>query len=158
MSDSDVAWQDMVVGDRMAVDKEFGPQVEHSQFTRQEWGLIMTATDFYIEHPKDEERARIVADAENVPAIVPEFENLEQAQAMGASGGMGAPGGKGGGSLLDSVKDALGIGGGGGAAAADEETVEAARKLTQAYADELQSRLEEQDRWDEVRAAAASES
>lgn len=151
MTDSDADWQDMVVGDRMAVDKAFGRQVEQSQFTRQEWGLIMTATEFHIEHPGDEERARIVADAESVPAIIPEFENLQQAQAMGASGGLGAS--DGGGGLLDSVKSALGFGGG-STTTVDEETVQAARELTQAYADELQARLEKQGRWDEVRAAA----
>lgn len=155
MSD-DTDWRDMVVGDRMAVDDEFGRTVEGSQFSRQQWGLVMTATEFHIEHPEDEERARIVADASNVAAVLPEFENVEQAQAMGAAGGMGGqePGDSGGG-LVDSIKELLGLGGGGGRdQAADDETVEAAQRLTQAYADALQQRLEEQGRWDEVRAAA----
>lgn len=150
MSESDTPWQDIVVGDRMAVDKEFSREVEQSQFSRQEWGLIMTATEFHIEHAADEERARIVADTSNVGAIIPEFENLQQAQAMGAGGGMGKSGGSGG--LVDSIRDLLGIDGGDGQP--DEEVVAAAERLTQTYADRLQQRLEDQGRWDEVRAAA----
>jgi hypothetical protein len=151
MSESDTPWQDIVVGDRMAVDKEFSRDVEQSQFSRQEWGLIMTATEFHIEHAADEEQARIVADASNVGAIIPEFENLQQAQAMGAGGGMGGRTSSGSGGLVGTIKDLLGLGGGD---QPDEEVITAAERLTQSYADRLQQRLEKQGRWDEVRAAA----
>jgi len=53
------AWQDLIVGDRMAVDQEFAQQVTDSQFSRQEWGLIMTAVEFTIrtETEMDDEQA-----------------------------------------------------------------------------------------------------
>jgi len=152
MSESETAWQDMVVGDRMAVDREFGRDVEQSQFSRQEWGLVMTATEFHIEHADDPERARIVADTSSVETVVPEFENLQQAQAVGAGGGMGGPAPGGSGGIVGSIKRLLGLGGSG--SGADEELVAAAERLTQTYAERLQQRLEEQGRWDEVRAAA----
>lgn len=147
-------WRDMVVSDRMAVDREFGDRVDRSQFTRQEWGLIMTAAEFHIEHPEDPERARIVADTSSVPAVVPQFENLREAQAVGAGGGIAGPD-SGGGGLLDSVKRALGLDGGDGGDEADEETLAAAQELADEYAAQLQERLERRDRWDDVRAAAA---
>ncbi|MFB6099480.1 MAG: DUF5799 family protein, partial [Salinibacter sp.] len=31
-----------------------------SQFSNQQWGLIMTATDLKIEHPEDDERAKLL--------------------------------------------------------------------------------------------------
>jgi hypothetical protein len=155
MSDSETNWQDLVVGDRMAVDNDFNREVEQSQFSRQQWGLVMTATEFHIEHPADEERARIVADASNVAAVLSEFENVEQAQAIGAAGGAGGSSRQDSGGLVDSIKSALGLGGGGGRSQADDgEAVEAAQRLTQSYADALQRRLEDKGRWDEVRAAA----
>lgn len=146
MTETGTDWRDRVVGDRMAVDRDFGPQVEQSRFSRQEWGLIMTATEFEIEHPGDPERARIVADTTNVPAILPEFENLAQGMAgMGSASGSGSTG------FLAAVKNALGLGGG---STPDEGDVEAATELTTAYAAALQARLEDQGRWEEIRAVA----
>ncbi|MFB6255890.1 MAG: DUF5799 family protein, partial [Haloplanus sp.] len=57
-------WTDRIVGDRMAVDREFSDRVRASEFSNQEWGLVMTAVDFEIEHAEDPDRARIVADTE----------------------------------------------------------------------------------------------
>jgi len=66
--------------------------VAASRFSSQEWGLIMTATEFEIENADDSENARIVADTSSLPAIMPEEENVRsQVAAMG-----GAPGGAGG--------------------------------------------------------------
>lgn len=142
-------WTDLVVGDRMAVDREFSDRVAASSFSRQEWGLVMTATEFAIEHPEDPDRARIVADTSQVPAVIPEFDNLREAQAIGAGGGIDR---RQRGGLLATIKDALGFGGGGGDVA-DEERLAAAETLAQEYADELQARLEDRGRWDEVRQA-----
>jgi hypothetical protein len=142
-------WTDSIVGDRMTVDREFNDHVNASEFTSQEWGLIMTATEFDIEHAEDPDRARIVADTEKLPQIMPELENVRSQMAqMG-----GAPGGDGGssGGIVDSIKGALGLGGGGGGV--DEEKLEAAERLTQQYADELQSHLESKGKWDQVRIA-----
>jgi len=145
-------WQDLIVGDRMAVDQEFAQRVTDSEFSKQEWGLVMTAVEFGIEHPDDEERARIVADTSKVEQVMPEMENIQsQMGAMGGAGGQQS----GGGGIFGSVKDALGLGGEGGDDGVDEERVEAADRLAQEYADELQQRLESQGKWAQVREAAS---
>lgn len=142
-------WTDTIVGDRMTVDREFNERVADSDFTSQEWGLIMTATEFEIEHPDDPERARIVADTEKLPQIMPELENVRSQMAqMG-----GAPSeskSSGGGGLFGSIMDALGLGGGGGGGS--ERQAEAER-LVQEYADELQRHLESNGKWERVRIA-----
>jgi len=107
-------WTDAIVGERMTVDNQFTDRVAASRFSSQEWGLIMTATEFEIENADDSENARIVADTSSLPAIMPELENVRsQVAAMG-----GAPGGRrergSGGGLVDSIKGALGLGGSGG--------------------------------------------
>lgn len=146
------AWEDRIVGARMATDERFADRVQASQFSRQEWGLVMTAVEFEVEHPADAERARIVADTSKLPQIMPELDNVKQQ--MGAIGG-GSDDVPGGPSVLDSVKNALGLGGGG--SGPDPERTETAEKLAQAYADELQALLEERGKWDEVRELAAEE-
>jgi hypothetical protein len=141
-------WTDSFVGDRMAVDREFNRRVADSQFNNQEWGLIMTATELEIENAEDPDEARLVADTGKLPQIMPELENLRsQVGAMGGGGG-GADAGSSGGGLVDSIKGALGFGGG-----RDDERLEAAERLTQEYADELQQRLEQNGKWERVRTA-----
>jgi hypothetical protein len=147
-------WTDRIVGTRMAVDREFESRLEQSEFQRQEWGLVMTAVEFEIEHPEDPERARLVGDTGNIPAILPELERISKRDATGAGGG-GAGGRGGGGSssggVFGSIKSALGMGGDDGF---DESKVEAAEALVEEYTDMLQARLEENGRWDEIREAA----
>ncbi|TKX77679.1 hypothetical protein EXE53_25325, partial [Halorubrum sp. SD626R] len=84
-----------------------------------------------------------------------ELENVRsQVAAMG-----GAPGGSGGGSesgggIVDSIKGALGLGGGGDDGVSEEE-LDAAERLVQEYADELQAHLEDVGKWEQVRVAYA---
>ena len=114
-------WTDAIVGERMTVDNQFNERVTASRFSSQEWGLIMTATEFEIEHSDDPEAARLVADTSNLPAIMPELENVRsQVAAMG--GGGGDAGGSDGG-IVGSILGALGLGGDADGAS-DEETVE----------------------------------
>ncbi|WP_231182890.1 DUF5799 family protein [Haladaptatus sp. DYF46] len=141
-------WTDMIVGDRMAVDREFAQEVADSQFSRQEWGLVMTAVEFDIEHPDDDERAKLVADTSKVRQVMPEMENI-QSQMNSMAGKSSKKEGRG---VFGSVKDALGLGGGGGSGV-DEERLTAAEGLAQRYADELQTRLESNGKWARVRAA-----
>lgn len=146
-------WRDMVVGDRMNVDSEFSPRIDNSPFSRQEWGLIMTATSFEIENADDEAAARIVADTSELPTVMPELENIANMGPMGQQ-----PSDDAGGGLLDSVFDAIGLGGGGDDRdEIDAEKLQAAEELVAAYAEELQAHLEAEGRWEEVRAAAAAE-
>jgi hypothetical protein len=146
-------WQDMIVGDRMAVDSEFASRVDTSQFTRQEWGLIMTATTFEIERPDDAEAAELVADTAKLPTVMPELEKISEMGPMGAP--QDAGGGSGG--VVSSIVSSLGLGGGGGGDGIDEDKLEAAESMVAAYADALQSHLEAEGRWPEIRRAAAAE-
>ncbi|WP_435346987.1 DUF5799 family protein [Haloarchaeobius sp. HRN-SO-5] len=150
-------WTDHVVGERMTVDKEFTDEVLDSEFSNQEWDLIMSAVEFEIRNPETPEDARIVANDEKVASIVPELENIRsQMQAMGgAPGGGGDDGGRGGG-LFDSVKSALGMGGGTDEAA-EQERIEAASDLANRYGEALQAHLKSKGRWEEVCAVAAKQ-
>ena len=149
---SNRGWQDTIVGDRMTVDQKFSQRVVDSEFSSQEWGLIMTAVELEIENPGDAERAKIVADTSKVDQIMPELDNIRnQMGAMGGGGGQQ----KGGGGIFGSVKDALGLGGGG--SGADEARLRNASNLAQEYADELQKHLESQGKWTRVRETAAAE-
>ena len=142
-------WMDRVVADRMAVDREFTERVNESRFSSQQWGLIMTATEFEIRNPEDAEEARLVADTSKLPQIMPELEKIDaQVQAAGGAGGVS---GSGGGGVLDSIKSALGLGGGGG----KDENLQAAESLVEEYANRLQERLENQGKWASVREQAA---
>ncbi|KTG10424.1 hypothetical protein AUR64_12735 [Haloprofundus marisrubri] len=144
-------WTDSIVGERMTVDREFNQRIRDSAFTSQEWGLIMTATEFEIENADDAENARIVANTEKVPQILPELENVRsQMQSMGGAPERGNRGG--GGGIVDSIKGALGIGGG-DSGGVNQDELERAERLTQEYADELQSHLEQKGKWQQVRVA-----
>lgn len=138
-------WTDMIVGDRMAVDREFAERVTESQFSRQEWGLVMTAVEFEIEHPEDDERAKLVADTSKVKQVMPEMENI-QSQMNSMAGKSTKKDNRG---VFSSVKSALGLGGGG--SGVDEDRLAAAEGLAQEYADELQTRLESKGKWARVR-------
>ena len=137
-------WTDRIVSDRMAVDREFSDRVRASEFSNQEWGLIMTAVEFEIEHPDDPERARIVPDTENLPQMMPELEKVGQ----GAGPAGGTPQGDSGTGVLDAVRGALGLGDDD-----EEERLDAAERLVGEYAAELQARLEDHGKWTEVREA-----
>ncbi|WP_416839686.1 DUF5799 family protein [Haloferax sp. DFSO52] len=141
-------WTDSIVGDRMTVDREFNDHVMNSRFSSQEWGLIMTATEFEIENADDADSARIVANTEKVPQIIPELDNIRKQ--MGSMGGGGDSSSSGGG-IVDSIKGALGLGEGG--KQGQQEKLEDAERLTQAYADTLQKHLEEKGKWEQVRVA-----
>ena len=149
MSESD--WTDLVVGERMQVDKKFNEKVAASHFSSQQWNLVMTAVEFEVENADDPEQARIVPDTSKVETILPELERVEQRRSMAGAGGPGDAGGSGGSGLFDSIKDALGLGGAG----IDREQLAAAEEMTQMYADDLQEKLEAKGKWDSVREAAS---
>ncbi|WP_299263797.1 DUF5799 family protein [Halorientalis sp.] len=148
-------WTDRIVGDRMTVDQQFTDRVESSPFSRQQWGLVMTAIEFEIEDPADNEVARLVADTSALPSVIPELDSMDE-HPMAGPGSSAGPGNRGGdGGVLSGIKDALGLGGDGGGDDRDEERLAAAERLADEYAADLQAHLEETDRWSTVRAAAA---
>ncbi len=144
-------WQDQLAGARMQVDQQFNDRILNSQFTNQEWGLIMTAVSFDIEQPAEPEEATLVADTDNLPQILPELENIPQ----GMGGAPQPDTGSSGGGLFSGIRNALGLGGDSGGDSVDQEKLAAARELTEEYTAELQSHLEEQGRWEAVCERAA---
>ena len=151
---SDDNWTDRFVGDRMAVDQEFNQRVAQSDFSSQEWGMIMTAVELEIENADDPEAARLIANTDKLPQVMPALDDVrDQMGAMGGapSGGGGSSRSSGGGGILGSIKSLLGGGGGGGG----DERERAAAELAQEYAEQFQERLESQGKWDRACAAAA---
>lgn len=142
-------WQDRIVGARMAVDRSFADRVTEAGFSRQQWGLVMTAVEFEIEHADDPERAELVADASKLVHVMPEIESVDR-QAAAVAGA--EPGGGSGGGLFGSIKGLLGLGGDDGV---DEELRRSAAALAEEYAAELQAHLESEGRWEEIRTTAA---
>jgi hypothetical protein len=156
MSDTQREWTDLIVGERMQVDKEFDEKVAASNFSRQQWGLIMTAVAFDIEQPADPEQARLVADTRKVETILPELDTMESQAPMAGRSGSGSAGGStrgGSGGLFSGIKSALGLGG------SDDrrEQLAAAEELTQMYADDLQRKLESRGKWERIRSVASED-
>lgn len=149
-------WTDRIVGDRMAVDQEFNDRVANSEFTRQQWGLIMTAVEFEIDGAADVDGARLVADTANLPAIIPELDEMDHPPGAMGPGGQNESGSSTAGNIVGGLKDAIGLGGGGDDDEFDRDQLEAAERLTQEYADRLQEHLEERDKWADVCEAVAS--
>ncbi|MFB6083037.1 MAG: DUF5799 family protein [Halorientalis sp.] len=148
-------WTDRIVGDRMTVDQQFTDRVESSPFSRQQWGLVMTAIEFEIENPTDEEAAQLVADTSALPTVLPELDAMDEHPMAGPGGPGGADGRDDGDGVFGGIKDALGLGADDGDDDIDEERLAAAERLADEYAAELQGHLEETGRWGTVRAAAA---
>lgn len=132
-------WESMIVWDRMEVDKEFTDRVQQSQFSRQEWGMIMTAVDLRIEGTG--RSAELVADTSKIEQILPELEKVNQQMPHAGGGGTRRTS-----AVIDSIKSALGIGGG-----VDEAALTEATSLVDEYAVTLQAHLEETGKWREVR-------
>jgi len=150
MSNGD--WTDRFVGDRMSVDQEFNQQVAQSEFSSQEWGMIMTAVELEIENADDPENAELVADTDKLPQVMPALDDVrEQMGGMGGAPSGGSSRSSGGGGIVGAIKGLLGGGGGGG----DDERERAAAELAQEYADQFQKRLESQGKWERACSAAS---
>ncbi|RZH66789.1 DUF5799 family protein [Natrinema altunense] len=150
---SDNPWTDRIVGERMAVDQEFSTQIEASQFSNQQWSLIMTATEFEIEHSDDPDRARIVANTDKLDGVIPELDNVQAGMGAMAGGRADEGSSSSSGGVFDSIMGALGVGGDSGPSEADQR--KAAERLTQEYAAQLQSHLESKGKWETIRQQVA---
>jgi len=147
-------WTNRLAGARMQVDQQFQDRVAESQFSNQQWGLIMTAVEWEVENPEDDEAARLVADTSNFGDVIPELDRIEQQVGPGAD-----PEG-----IEDSnplrramrkVANSVSLSNAGGGS--NQEQLDEAAALVQDYAEQLQAFLERQDRWAEIRQAAAAE-
>ncbi|MDG5776071.1 DUF5799 family protein [Haloarculaceae archaeon H-GB2-1] len=159
MSDSGGNWTDQIIGERMQLDQEFSQTIDGSQFSRQQWGLIMTAIEFDVEHPDDDERATLVADTSKLPSVMPELDRVANQSGMAAMGGAPEDQKQTGGGLFGGIKSALGLGGGGDddGKGYDDSDLDAAEELAQQYAAELQQRLEDHGKWAGVRESVQDE-
>lgn len=141
------AWTDRMTGARMQVDRQFQDRVHQSEFTSQQWGLVMTAVEFRIDNPETPEEATLVADTENVEHILPELDDIPTGMGYQQQEERG-------GGVLGRLREFLS---GGGDDGVDEERLAAATELADEYATRLQSFLEEQGRWAEICEVAARE-
>jgi len=170
---TDATWRDRLAGHRMEVDEQFAPQVRGSPLTNGEWNLVMTAVEFRVEG--EGERARLTADTSKVESVVPEFENMRRRGPGETSERPESIDG-----VIDSVKNVLGIDSfddvvdvepledrvgrdltgplGLDSGIGDDEKHQAAIRLTDAYARELQSHLEDRGEWEKIREAATQPS
>ncbi len=145
-------WTDQLAGARMQVDQQFRDRVIDSQFSNQQWGLIMTAVEWEVHDADDPESARLVADTSNLSEIVPELDRISK-QMGGPAGPVDEGGGTGiAGQLRGFLDDLTRNSGGGG-----EAQLREAERLVQEYAVELQTFLEQRERWDTIRTAAAEQ-
>ena len=139
-------WQDEIVGDRIAVDRDFHERVQQSPFSNQQWELIMMAVEFEINQPNDPERARIVADTSRLPHVAAELDRIESGMdTMGYQASPDETTGRVGG-MLESFRNRLGI----GRNRAEQDQLAEAASLVDEYAAALQRRLEAQGTWDSV--------
>ncbi|MFB6121251.1 MAG: DUF5799 family protein [Halobacteriaceae archaeon] len=132
-------WQDRLASHRLRADREFEERVRDAELSRRQWDLAMTAVTFRVENPDDPDEAELVADTSNLDDVVSEMHAVGQADNEG-------------GSVLDDVKSALGLGDDG-----EDPLKREAERLVVDYADELEEILERENAWEDIRRAAAAE-
>lgn len=142
--DDSGSWEDTVISDRMAVDREFQDRVNESSFSNQGWELVMTAVEFEIVNPEDPEQAHIVAKSEHIDSVLPALKEAEKE--------MGGPQ-RGGSSFTDKITSELrGLFNRG---KGDAKRKAEAEELAGEYANELHARLKRQGKWNRVCETAA---
>jgi hypothetical protein len=151
MSDN---WTDQLAGARMRVDQQFQETLESSEFTNQEWGLIMTAVEFDVYEPEDPENATLVADREKIREIVPELDNIQREMGGAARPVESNPDGSG---LFGRLRQYLDFLSTDGSDTPDEERLASAKVLVDEYTEMLEAYLREQGRWEDIRQAAAAD-
>ncbi len=148
-------WTDLLAGARMQVDQQFQEHLEQSDFTNQEWGLVMTAVDFEIQHADDPERAQLVADQEQIRQIIPELDNIQQQMGGAAQPVESNPDG---GGMFGRLRQYLGfLSSDTASSKPDKERLTAAKTLVEEYTEQLEAYLRERERWEEIRKAAAKQ-
>jgi len=147
-------WADRLAGARMQVDQQFQETLESSEFTNQEWGLVMTAVEFDMEHADDPDRAQLVADKEKLAEIIPELDKIQQEMGGAARPKDSGPSGDG---IFGRFRQYLDNLTSERSSTPDHERMAAAKVLVDEYTQELQAHLEKTDRWEDIRQAAAAE-
>ena len=70
-------WTDAIIRERMAVDEEFEMNIADSEFTKQEWNIMMSMLDLKITNVDDPENAQVGANMEKLPEILKKMESVE---------------------------------------------------------------------------------
>jgi hypothetical protein len=150
-------WTDKLARARIQVDKEFYESIERSQFTEQEWGLIMRATEWRVANPESPEHAKLVAETDKVAEILPQLSRIRQDVQTAAAGpeaarqrtlAEGFSGWING--FVEMLSRAV-------TSNSRDSRVEDAEALAAEYAERVQDYLERRGKWNEVRKAAAEE-
>jgi hypothetical protein len=141
-------WTNHLAGARMAVDQQFEDRVLASDFSNQQWGLIMSAVEFRIERAAEPEVASLVVETEQVEAIVPELNKIQSQ--MGGAPGADQQGGSD--SAMDRLKGWLGMD-----QQNEADQLAEATDLVEAYGEHLERYLKDQDRWEDICAKAAAD-
>jgi hypothetical protein len=147
-------WTDMLAGARMQVDQQFQSRLERSEFTNQEWGLVMTAVDFKIMNADDPEEAQLVADRDQIRQIIPELDSIQRQMGGAARPVESNPDGSG---MFGRLKQYLGFLSDDSSDKPDEERLASAKMLVDEYTEQLEAYLRENGRWEEIREAAANQ-
>lgn len=147
-------WTDMMAGARMQVDQQFQHRLERSEFTNQEWGLVMTAVEFEVLDANDPENAHLAADREQIRQIIPELDTIQREMGGAARPVENNPDGSG---IFGQLKQYLGFLSEDTSDEPDEERLAAAKVLVDEYTEELETYLRERGRWEEVCETAAAQ-
>jgi hypothetical protein len=148
-------WTDKLARARIQVDKEFHEAIERSQFTEQEWGLVMTAVEWRVANPTDPDHAKLVAETDNVEDILPQLTRIRrdvQTAAAGPDAARQRSLAEGFSGWINGFVEMLSRAVSGGST---DSRVEAADALAAEYAERVQDYLERRGRWDDIRQAAA---
>lgn len=137
-------WERLIIWDRIAVDQQFAGRVEHSQFTTEQWELIMTAVELTIESP--EGTPRLVADTTELPEVIPYLKSLPAQSPNAGTDSFG---------FLSSIRSLFSPSGTPSRGARDDDVLADATALANEYAQVLQSHLEATDKWDDIAEIAA---
>jgi len=147
-------WTDMLAGARMQVDQQFQERLEQSDFTNQEWGLVMTAVEFEVLNADDPEEAQLVADREQIRQIIPELDSIQREMGGAARPVESNPDGSG---MFGRIKQYLGFLSDDTSDETNQERLATAKVLVDEYTEQLEAYLRERGRWEEIRQAAAEQ-
>lgn len=141
-ADEGPPWEELIVAERMAADREFQERVHASSLSNQAWSLVMMAVEFRVSYPDDPAQAHLTVDSENLDSVLPAMDEIEAATGH-ESAGSGNDG------LFDEIRSWLGGGRG------DADRRAQAEQLADQYATVLERQLRENGKWNAVCEIAA---
>lgn len=136
-------WTDAIISERIAVDEEFEMNVADSEFTKQEWNIMMSMLELKITNVDDPENAQVSANVEKLPEILKNLESVETRPSQPAAN-TGEPKGIGGKlrAKLFGIKVGDVISFDRGDDGIDEKRLQTAEQLVNDYLSALQTQLE----------------